>query len=52
MGHLGEEFKHHLVGWDNLCSPMASGGSGIQKLTMLNQSLLGKRLWWFQLERD
>ena len=41
MGHLGEEFKHHLVGWDNLCSLLASGGLGIRKLTILNQPLLG-----------
>ena len=38
-GGLGEEFKHHLVGWDKVCSPLAGGGLGIQKLTTFNQSL-------------
>ena len=33
---LGEEFKHHLVGWDKVCTPIASGGLGIRKLTTFN----------------
>ena len=37
---LGEEFKHHLVGWDKVCTPIVSGGLRIRKLTPFNQS------WW------
>ena len=33
---IGEEFKHHLVGWDKVCTPIANGGLGIRKLTTLN----------------
>jgi len=40
-GGLGE-FKYHLVGWVKVCTPLASGGLGIRKLTTFNQSLLGK----------
>ena len=27
-GCLGEEFKHHLVEWDKVCTPLAYGGLG------------------------
>ena len=48
----GEEFKHHLVGWNRVCSPLTSGGLGIRKLATFNQSLLDKWLWWFRLVGD
>ena len=39
---LWGDFKTHLLGWDQLCMPIASGGLGIRKLTTFNKALLGK----------
>ena len=41
-GGLGEEFKHCLVGWEKVCTPLASRRLGIRKLTTLKQHLLDK----------
>lgn len=27
---MGDNFKHHLVGWDTVCSPIANGGLGVK----------------------
>jgi hypothetical protein len=47
---MGEEFKHHLVGWDKVCTPKEKGGLGIRSLILFNKALLGKWLWRFGLE--
>ena len=47
---MGEEFKHHLVGWDKVCTPKEKGGLGVKSLTIFNKALLGKWLWRFGME--
>ena len=46
----GEEFKHHLVGWDRVCSPSTSGGWGFGNLLLLINlcwiSGYGDFGWW------
>ena len=49
-GGLGDGFKHHLVGWDTVCSPLAHGGLGVRKVEVFNRVLLGKWLWKFGRE--
>uniref|UniRef100_A0A2N9IL89 Reverse transcriptase zinc-binding domain-containing protein n=1 Tax=Fagus sylvatica TaxID=28930 RepID=A0A2N9IL89_FAGSY len=49
-GGMGEEFKHHLMGWDKVCTPKEKGGLGVRNLTLFNKALLGKWLWRFGLE--
>jgi hypothetical protein len=31
---LGDQFKHHLVSWSKVCSPISEGGLGIRNLMM------------------
>ncbi|XP_059671014.1 uncharacterized protein LOC132316554 [Cornus florida] len=49
-GGKGEEFKYHLVNWEQVCKPLKFGGLGIQKLVPFNRALLGKWLWRFGKE--
>jgi hypothetical protein len=51
-GGLGDEFKFHLVKWDQICQPIQNGGLAVRNLTMFNAALLGKWLWRYGCERD
>jgi hypothetical protein len=42
-GDIGEEFKHPLVNWPKVCSPIRH--LGICNLRLFNRALLGKWQW-------
>jgi hypothetical protein len=49
-GGMNDEFKHHLVEWAKVCTPIDEGGLGIRNIRRFNQALLGKWLWRFAHE--
>ena len=52
LGGMGDEFKHHMVGWDKVCTPVEKGGLGVRNLISFNKVLLGKWLWLFGMEEN
>ncbi|XP_042950267.1 uncharacterized protein LOC122282377 [Carya illinoinensis] len=50
-GGIGEEFKFHLIRWEQVCRPISNGGLGIRKLRIFNRALLGKWLWRYYREQ-
>jgi hypothetical protein len=49
-GGLGDGFKHHLVGWNTMCRPLAHGGLAVRNVVVINRALLGKWMWRFGIE--
>lgn len=49
-GSLGE--KIHSVGWNLICLCKEAGGLGLQPMSKMNKTLLGKWLWHFGVERQ
>jgi hypothetical protein len=46
----GEEFKFHLVNWNQICAPLWYGDLEVRSLLIFYQALLGKWLWRFGVE--
>ncbi len=40
-GGMEDEFKHHLVGWNKVCSPKQKGGLGVRLLVIRHCSANG-----------
>ena len=49
---MGDEFEHHLVGWDKVCTPKEKGGLGVRNLVFFFKAVLGKWLWRIGLEEN
>ena len=50
-GSSEEEFKFHLVNWEQICTPYPNGGLAIRYLRRFNKALFGKWSWRFAVER-
>lgn len=48
--NMGDEFKFHLVKWNTCCTPAHLGVSGIKKVVLFNQALLGNWLCRYECE--
>ncbi|KAG6732890.1 hypothetical protein I3842_01G199300 [Carya illinoinensis] len=51
-GGLRDEFKFHLVKWEQVYRPISGGGLGVRQLRVFNRALLGKWLWQYSREPD
>ena len=49
---MGDQPKFHLVNWAKVCEPIQNGGLGVKYLRFFNQSLLGKWLWRYGMDRE
>lgn len=38
---VNDAYKFHLLKWENVCSPIESGGLGLRKLSFFNKSFVG-----------
>ena len=50
-GVLGDGFKHHLVGWNIVCRPLAHGGLGFEKWQLLIELCWGNGCGGLALKR-
>ena len=51
-GGVSDEFKIHLVNWNNCCTPVCCNSWGIKRLLPLNQALLDKWLRHFSVDHN
>jgi hypothetical protein len=48
---MSDESKFHLVKWDQVSALIQSGGLAVKNIKLFNETLLGKWLWRFGVER-
>ncbi|OVA10612.1 hypothetical protein BVC80_807g9 [Macleaya cordata] len=48
----GISHGYHLISWEIICAPLASGGLGIRNIWTMNLALLSKWSWRFCTEKD
>jgi hypothetical protein len=51
-GGIGDEVKFHLVNWNNICTPIKSGGLRVHNFIQFNRALLRKWLWTYTREGE
>lgn len=52
MGEVQRGEKIHWVKWGRLLLPKEKGGLGCERLLKMNEALLAKWLWSYDIERD
>ncbi|KAJ8762621.1 hypothetical protein K2173_008060 [Erythroxylum novogranatense] len=51
-GHQSGTRKLHLISWDTITQPLASGGLGVRRLRELNEVFLAKLCWGLISDRE
>ncbi|KAJ8767189.1 hypothetical protein K2173_013586 [Erythroxylum novogranatense] len=51
-GHQSGTRKLHLISWDTITQPLASGGLGVRRLRELNEAFLAKLCWGLLSDRE